>query len=478
MSEKSDSPNRQVLGTFQLMMINVAIVFSVRGFPMLAEEGLSLVFFLICSASTFFIPAALISAELTTGWPPKGPGGVYIWTKEALGEGWGFLAVWFQWIANVVWFPSLLSFIAATFAYIFAPSLAHNKLFILVAVLLIYWIFTLANCWGMKTSGWISTAGVVCTLLISGMIVVFGVLWPLTGHKSEVIFSLGNLIPDMSDINHIVLLAGAMVTLSGIELSCGHKDTVIDPKRTFPRAIFLSALISVILLALGSLSLALVLPPQHISLVSGIMDLFEFFFEAYHLQWLVPVAAVLVIAGSIGEVSSWIAGLAKGIFVTASDGLLPPLFQRENKHNVPANVLIIQAILVTILSIVFLYMPNVDSAYWILTALCAQLYLLMYILMFISAVVLRYTQSDTPRAFRIPPGNFGIWVVAIVGILGGLFTLFIGFFPPSQLKTGSIVKYEVLLVLGVVTMSLIPFLIYRARKPSWKGDVEKPVKSE
>ena len=43
MSVNGKPANRRVLGTFQLMMINVAVVFSVRGFPLLADEGLSLI---------------------------------------------------------------------------------------------------------------------------------------------------------------------------------------------------------------------------------------------------------------------------------------------------------------------------------------------------------------------------------------------------------------------------------------------------
>ena len=108
---------------FAVVMINMCIIFSVRGFPLLAEEGLSLVFYLLFSALTFLLPASLICAELASAWPPHGPGGVYIWTKQAFGTRFAFLAVWFQWISAVVWFPTVLSFIAATIAYIFDPAL-------------------------------------------------------------------------------------------------------------------------------------------------------------------------------------------------------------------------------------------------------------------------------------------------------------------------------------------------------------------
>ena len=126
--ETAPNTHRKVLGVSALVAINMCIIFSVRGFPLLAEEGLSLVFYLSFSALTFLVPTALICAELSSAWPPRGPGGVYIWSREAFGTKWAFLAVWFQWISAVVWFPTVLSFIAATIAYIFDPSLADNKI--------------------------------------------------------------------------------------------------------------------------------------------------------------------------------------------------------------------------------------------------------------------------------------------------------------------------------------------------------------
>jgi len=157
----------------------------------------------------------------------------------------------------------------------------------------------------------------------------------------------------------------------------------------------------------------------------------------------------------------------EGLLVSARHGLLPPILQRQIHGDVPVNILFLQALVVTGLVFVFLLMPTVSSAYWILTALTAQLYLIMYLLMFLSALILRYKRPDVHRPYRIPWGNFGMWLVAALGLLGGLFTLFIGFFPPSQLKTGSLLFYESFLILGIVVMCVAAFVIYGLRKPGW-----------
>jgi len=116
---------------------------------------------------------------------------------------------------------------------------------------------------------------------------------------------------------------------------------------------------------------------------------------------------------------------------------------------------------------VFLFMPTVSSSYWILTALTIQLYLIMYILMFAAAIKLRYSKPEVNRAYRIPGKNFGMWLVAGIGISGALFAIIIGFFPPSQLPTGNLFFFEAFLGLGITIMCAAPLLIYQFRRPQW-----------
>ena len=466
-SQRPTGNRTPAIGWLSLAMINLAIIYSVRGLPLMAEEGFCAISFMAISAVFFLIPISLVTAELSSTWPPKGDGGVYIWVNEALGKRWAFLAIWLQWSENVIWFPTVLSFIAATLAYAFSPELAENRLYTLSVVLVVYWGGTFANLRGMKTSAWISTLGVLSTLVTTGLIVVMGFAWIFSGNVSQIAFSFAALIPDFNHMDSLVFLAGALVIVSGIEVSAAHASQVKDPKKAFPKAILLSVLISISAIILGSLAISFVVPQKEISLVAGLMEAFEKFFAAYHLGWLVPVVALLIVAGSLGEVAAWIIGPSKGLLVSARDGLLPPVLQRRIHGDVPVNILFLQALVVTALVFVFLLMPTVSSAYWILTALTAQLYLIMYLLMFLSALVLRYKRPHVHRPYRIPGGNFGMWLVAMLGLSGGVFTLFIGFFPPSQLKTGNLLFYESFLILGILVMCGAAFAIYAFRKPQW-----------
>ena len=458
--------NKRVLGVFVLAMMNVAVIASLRALPMMAKEGFSLVFFFIVAAIMFLIPTALVSAELATGWSKQG--GVYLWVKEAFGKRMGFLAIWLQWIQNVIWYPTVLSFAGATLAYLFNPKLATNKVYMLIVILSVYWGATLSSFKGMKTSGLISTLGVVLGTLIPGVaIIILGASWMMGGSTPQISMSFKDLVPDMASIRNIVFLAGVLLTYAGMEVSAVHAQEVRNPQRDYPRAIFLATFIILVIFILGSLSIAVVVPSADISLVAGLMEAFTNFFDAYHVRWIIPIIAVMITFGALGQVTAWIVGPSKGLFATAKEGTLPPFFQKVNKNGVPVNLLLIQGGIVTLLSLIFLLMPNVSSSYWILSALTIQLYLIMYNILYAAAIKLRYSNPDVPRAYKIPMGNFGMWLVAGIGVIGALFAIFIGFFPPAQLASGNVFFYEAFLIIGIIIMCGAPMIIYNLRKPHW-----------
>src|SRR3989338_3260434 len=119
--------NTKILSVFSLVMINVIAIDSIRTLPMSAEYGFSAVFYYLLAGLVFFIPTALVSAELATGWPETG--GVYVWVREAFGKKYGFVTIWIQWFYNIFWYPTIMSLVAATVAYLFDPNLVNNRLY-------------------------------------------------------------------------------------------------------------------------------------------------------------------------------------------------------------------------------------------------------------------------------------------------------------------------------------------------------------
>ena len=444
---KQSIGKKQMLSVFSLVMINVIAVDSIRTLPLAASYGFGLVGLYLLATLFYFIPTALITAELSTTWPEVG--GLYSWVKKAFGPQWGFLVVYLQWIYNIVWYPTILTLIAGTCAYIVDPNLVENQAFMLTTVLVVFWICTLLNCFGMKLSSWVSTFGsLVGTLIPMALMIALAIKWCLSGNPSQIIFSSQGLLPKFTNIQEMVFFAGIVFSLLGLEMSSVHALEVKNPAKDYPKALLISVVIITFSLTLASLAIAVVVPPQQLDIVTGIIQAFTLFFNALNLPNLTPWVAGIIVLGGVSAVATWIIGPTKGLFAAAQDGLLPAFLSNMNRFNVPLPMLMLQASLCTILCLVYLLLPSVKSAYWLLSAMAAQLAFFMYAILFISTLRLRYTHKDTPRPFKIPGGNAGCWLVCILGLVTCLFVIVLGFIPPSDLPIGNIWSYEALLIGG------------------------------
>lgn len=448
---------KHALTIFSLTMITVGSVDSIRNLPATALFGSQLIAFFVMAAFCFLVPAALVSAELASGWPKQG--GVYVWVKEAFGQRAGFLAIWLQWIENVIWYPTILSFVAGTIGYLIDPSLASNPYFLWSVIVASFWGVTLINLRGMHSSALFSNICALSGLILPmGLIIGLGTVWIASGNPVQIQFDLPSILPHWHDHGMWVSLTAIMLSFCGVEIATVHANDVENPQRAFPRALVYSVAIILSTLVLGSLAIAVVLPHGDINLVAGIMQAFDAFFGKYHLLWLMPVIAVMLVMGGLGGVSNWIIAPTKGLLVAAKDGNLPVFFQTENKKGAPVVLLVGQAILVTLLSTLFLFMPSVNGSYWLLTALAAQLYMLMYLLMFLAAIMLRMKAPQQERAFRIPGGMLGLLAVAGLGLMGVLTTLGVSFMPPEGIEIGSVARYEMTLVIGLILMTIPPLV--------------------
>jgi len=455
------------IGPLQLAMITVAYVASVRSMPTIAEYGFSCMFYYLLASLMFLVPSALVSAELATIWPERG--GVYIWIKHSLGERWGFMAIWLQLLANIVGLPALLSFLAATTAYVFMPSLAHNRYFLVSFILIVFWTLTFISFFGMKTAAWINSIGATLgTLVPATAVIVMGILWLILGRHVQIVLSWHALIPSAGSmhISDLVFLAGLMYGLTGMEVSGAHALDVKDVNRNYPKGILI-AVIMVLFVGFGSLSIAMVVKQSNLSLVAGVMQAFTLFFKSFGMPWMIPVIASCIVIGLTLCLNSSIIGPSKGLFGTASDGNIPPIFSKLNRYNMPANIFIAQAIVVSLISCVFLIMPSVSSSYWIIMSIVSILYLLMYLLLFVSAIVSRYKYKHLYRAYRVPGGNIGMWLVSSLGVISVLLAVIVAFFSPAQIKVGNVFVYEIVLISGVLFFIIIGFMIFSLKKPHW-----------
>ena len=451
----------QKISVTALVLLITGAIDSVRNLPATALFGSSLIFFFILSAVIFLIPVSLVSAELSSTWS-KEEGGIYSWVKNAYGENMAFFTVWLQWINTMAWYPTILSFIAGTLAYLIKPELAESKLYLVTVILSVFWALTLLGLTGLKASAkFASICAIIGMIIPMGLIILLAITWMIKGNPSAVHIHYTTIIPNWNESQSWVSLTAIMTSFLGMELAAVHVRNVDNPRRNFPRAMFISTILILATMILGSLAIAIVLPNSEISLVQGVMQAFNNFLDAYHLSAFMPILVIMILIGSIGGMINWIISPAKGLLIAADHGFLPKWLHKLNKHGIASRILILQAVLVTVLCGGFLFLPSVNAFYWLFTDLSTELYMLMYVMMFIGAIKLKSKYADMPRSFAVPGGNLGYYATCALGLIGCIVTLIVGFFPPEQaVDVGGENLFRLIFTGGIILLISPAFFIY------------------
>lgn len=433
---------------FALVMMIVGAIDGISNLPSIAIFGQQLIFFFITASLFFLIPVGLISAELCAQF--KTESGIYVWVKKAFGSNMGAVAIWLQWINTMVWFPTCLTTLIGTIAWCIDPALIHNKLFLVLGSLSLFWAMTLANLKGVKQSTKISAwAASIGTLIPIATIIGLSITWMLLKKPLAITLTHAAIFPPLSSMGTWSSLTAIITTFLGMELATVHAGKIPNAHISFPKALFTAIIVIIFTMGLGSLCVALVIPNGDLSLVAGTMQAFGELFKAFHLPWLATLLGIMIVIGGPGTMVSWLISPANGLAHASKDGYLPKKLASENAHGVPTKIFLLQGFVVTLVASTFFLMPSINGSYWLLLDLSTEIYVIMYLLMFVASIVLI---MKAEKIIIIPGGKTGALILAIAGLCGSLTAFVVGFFPPSNINVGSDAHYVITFAIGMLVL--------------------------
>src|SRR5262245_17236417 len=446
-----------------LALMTTSSVASLRPSPTMAVYGLACVFLYVVPALVFLLPTSLVSAELASGWS----GGVYNWVARGISKPAGFLAVWCQFAMTIFYYPSLLGYVASTLAYVFNPDLASSGLWTAAGIMVADWSGVWVSSRGTKGVAGLASGGLIIGTLVPGVVLVtLGFVFLGQGNVSAAPMTADNLLPQWAGLASLVLIVNNFLSYSGMEMNAVHVSFLRKPDKEFPKAMFLAMGLVLLIFILPALAISWVVPAEQLSLTAGVMQAFDIVFAHFGAQWLTPIIGICLVAASLGGMLTWLAGPSRGLLlISKQEGYLPPFLQKLNKHGIQQNILVTQGAVTTVIALLYAFIPDVSNVYWIFSVITTQVYLIMYLLMFLAAMGLRRKYPNHPRGYTAPI----LGVMCVVGFVASLAALLIGFVPSSQFGGGSTGLYVLIVGGGALGLGLlVPFLFYRLRKPSWK----------
>lgn len=477
---KEGASTNKKLGVVSLALINVAAVLSLRNFPSMAVEGWGMIFWYVLFTICFLIPTALVAAELASTWPKAG--GIYAWVREAFPGKGSFITIWCSWVNNIVWFPTVVSFIMVTFAYtLLKPALGDNMVFMAAVMLGVMWILTFFNFGRMKHSTTLSTVGTVVGALIPiTILVVLTFAWLAQGNVSNMgDLTLSALVPDMN-FSMLTFAASLVLMFAGMEMAGYHARETENPQKDYPIAMFIAALIICVVSILGTWSVGTLVTPDFLNgsegLNGGVIEAFQVVLDSFGVGWMIIPLGLMLAVGIIAQLSTWMLGPAKGLAPAAYAGDLPPMFRKENANGAPVGVLVLQSTISSGFVVLYLVLDALDiNGYWVLVAITSLINIIMYLFMFAAFLKLRKTQADKPRPFRLPGGNVGAYLIGGVAMATLVFGFVFGLYPSDPMSDTMTVVYIICVFLAVVCISVLPpFIIDRwLKKDSWMPTPEE-----
>ncbi|HJQ21486.1 MAG TPA: APC family permease [Gemmatimonadaceae bacterium] len=416
---------RRVLTVRDVVLFNLVAVIGLRWLATSAKAGPAALVLWLLAALLFFVPQGLAVSDLSRRYPEEG--GIYAWTKRALGEGHGFLCGWCYWICNVLYYPNLLISTAVIATYVVGKgdtALSSSWPYVLTVTLGALWFAVWLNIVGLSRGKWLQNIGGIGSYIPGVLLVLFALLAILKGQPTANAFHARAFVPDLTDLSSLNLWASIAFAFAGLELAASMGGEVENAERTLPRAIYISAPLIAIIYILGTASILWLVPVQDLNIVSGFLQgVARGARETLPwLAWLTPVAALAYTIGNVGGVGAWLSGPARVAFVIGLDRYFPPAFGRVHpKWGTPYVAILAQAVLATLalLMSVLGRGTTVETVYLILLDTQLLVYFIPFIYLFVAQIVLR-DRRDVRST-----------LVGACGTLVTVFAMVIATIPPS-----------------------------------------------
>jgi amino acid transporter len=432
-----------------MVLFTVSAILLLETLAGAASAGVSSIFWWCSLGLVFFIPFALISAEMGCAYPEQG--GIYAWIRDAFGGRWASRATWCYWVNTAVWIPSIFIMFSGVFAQMFAPDLTLGWQIALGIALT--WLAVGVNVITLDAGKWVPNLGAIIKVVIF-VAIIGGAFVFIQDNGMANPLTLESLTPSWGEgLQYLPLLIYGML---GFELVSAGSEEMRDPATDVPRAILYSGAIILSLYILGTVAVLAAVPIADIDLVEGLLDTLMLFFGGSALgDAIVTVLGVGALYVFFSNGVTWALGCNRAAAEAALEGELPRAFAVESKtRGTPIGAAVLMGIVSTTVLLVYgLQSGSTSDLFWDLFAFSAVIFLLPYVGMSLAFMRMRIIDADHPRPYRVPGNHATAMAFGAVCALILALSIVLFIYPPGDgLQLAVLLGASVTLVIGEVVI--------------------------
>ena len=391
-----------------MVLFTVSAILLLDTLTAAASVGASSVFWWLFLGMIFFIPFAMVCAEMGCAYPEQG--GIYAWIRDSFGGRWASRATWCYWVNTAVWMPAIFILFAGVFKQMFFPELSLG--WQIAIGIILTWLAVLVNVVTLDVGKWVPNLGAILKVIIF-VAIIAGALIYIQDHGMANPLNMTTLKPDWS--NSAQYIPAIIYGMLGFELVSAGSEEMKDPARDVPRAIFISGIIIIVLYLLGTMAVLAAIPSGDINLVEGLIDTLQLFFgDSAAGSAFVTLLGVGALYTFFSNGVTWALGCNRAAAEAALEGELPRIFAIENrKLGTPVGAAVLMGMVSTVALLLYGFMAGTnEDLFWSLFAFSAVIFLLPYEGMLLAFLRLRLRDPDHPRPYRVPGGQAAARLVA------------------------------------------------------------------
>ncbi len=383
-----------------------------QGFTWLAVLGIA-----------FFVPYALLTAELSSAFPEEG--GSYVWTRLAFGRLPAAITSIFYWASNPIWLGGSLCITAITaISTLIIPIPEWAKYLLGLAFI---WFTVGSAVLSFKYGRWVSNIGAWARFIVlSFFTITTGIYAAKHGLHG---FKFHAYLPTYAAF--IAAVPVVFFNYVGFEVPSAAAEEMPNPRRDIPIMVARSAIGTIFLYGLPVLAILLILPQSKISGLNGFVDTIKAVFTVYGGNvaadgtstltgagaFLGGLAAVAFVLALVSSAATWIIGADRVVAVACYDGAGPRALGRfSSRYGTPVAANILAGVLATVVMVLAFKMSDGDNKKYFsaVLGLAISTTTLSYLGIFPALIKLRYSHANVQRPFQVPGGMAGAWICGVV----------------------------------------------------------------
>ncbi|MFE6889126.1 APC family permease [Streptomyces sp. NPDC057694] len=413
-ADPATSGLRRSLKRFDITAMAVAAVISFDTVGQIATGGGEAATWTAAIALFFLVPYALLFAETGAAFPQEG--GPYVWVKLALGRPAAALTTLFYWVTNPIWLGGSLVFLAAETWDGFVFHLGSGTVGDYTFKLLFVWIAILTAIVSLSRGKWITTAGAIVKVL---SLILFTV--------TAVLYGAEHGFQGLSDARFTPTTAGflglvpiLLFAYVGFEAPNAAGEEMHDPQKDVPAALGRSATIAAACYLLPVVALLAVVPADKVTGIGGFMEGVRLVFGVYGgaAGPLLTLTAVMFVFALLTQGSAWMIVSDRMQAMAAADGgfFARSLGAFHPRLGTPVRTNLLSGVVATVFMLTAMQLVKGDTGavFGVVLTVAVTTLLLSYLAIVPALLLLRRRRPEVHRPYRVPFGDRGFVVCAVL----------------------------------------------------------------